>query len=94
VGPRAGLDGVENLAPYRDSSPDRPARSESLYRLSYPGSFIFEGTFIFNIVIRIGFFILTKAFQILWVKDGFVKKFRACDGTRKLTGVSPSVPPS
>jgi hypothetical protein len=28
---------VENLAPHRDSIPDRPARSESLYRLSYPG---------------------------------------------------------
>jgi len=26
----------ENLAPHRDSIPDRPARSQSLYRLSYP----------------------------------------------------------
>ena len=33
-GPRAGL---ENLALNRIRSPDRPARSESLYRLSYPG---------------------------------------------------------
>jgi len=32
VGPR-----VENLAPTRIWSPDHPARSESLYRLSYPG---------------------------------------------------------
>ena len=29
--------GAENLAPARIRSPDRPARSESLYRLSYPG---------------------------------------------------------
>ena len=29
--------GVENLAPTGIRSPDRPARSESLYRLSYPG---------------------------------------------------------
>jgi hypothetical protein len=29
--------GVENLAPTGIQSPDRPARSESLYRLSYPG---------------------------------------------------------
>ena len=29
--------GAENLAPTRIRSPDRPARSESLYRLSYPG---------------------------------------------------------
>jgi len=37
VGPRAGLDGVENLAPTGIRSPDRPARNDSLYRLSYPG---------------------------------------------------------
>ena len=29
--------GVENLAPTGIRSPDRPARSQSLYRLSYPG---------------------------------------------------------
>ena len=28
--------GVENLAPTGIRSPDRPARSQSLYRLSYP----------------------------------------------------------
>jgi hypothetical protein len=37
VGTRAGRDGAENLAPTGIRSPDRPARSESLYRLSYPG---------------------------------------------------------
>ena len=37
VGPRAGLDGCETLAPIRIRSPDRPACSESLYRPSYPG---------------------------------------------------------
>jgi hypothetical protein len=36
LGPRACL-GAENLAPTGIQSPDRPARSESLYRLSYPG---------------------------------------------------------
>ena len=37
---------------------DRPARSESLYRLSYPGpSFIFVGTFIFNIVNTVWLFL-------------------------------------
>jgi hypothetical protein len=30
--------GAENLAPTGIRSPDRPARSESLYRLSYPGT--------------------------------------------------------
>jgi hypothetical protein len=34
--PRAGLDSAENLAHTRIRSPDRPARKESLYRLSYP----------------------------------------------------------
>ena len=33
--PRAGLDGCENLAPTGIRSPDRTARSESLFRLSY-----------------------------------------------------------
>ena len=31
------LTGAENLAPTGIRSPDRPARSEWLYRLSYPG---------------------------------------------------------
>ena len=34
-----GWTGAENLAPTGIRSPDRPARSESLYRLSYPGPF-------------------------------------------------------
>ena len=32
--------GAENLAPTKTRSPDRPARSQSLYRLSYPAPFI------------------------------------------------------
>jgi len=36
VGPRAGLDRWK-IRPHWDSIPDRPARSQSLYRLSYPG---------------------------------------------------------
>ena len=32
-----GPQGAENLAHTRIRSPDRPARSEWLYRLSYPG---------------------------------------------------------
>ena len=37
VGLRAGLDGCGKSRPTGIRSPDRPARSESLYRLSYPG---------------------------------------------------------
>ena len=33
--------GAENLAPTGIRSPDRPARSESLYRLRYPGHQIY-----------------------------------------------------
>jgi len=35
VGPRAGLDRCGKSRPHRVSIPDRPARSQSLYRLSY-----------------------------------------------------------
>jgi len=31
---------TENLAPTRIRSPDRPARSQSLYRLSYPAQHV------------------------------------------------------
>ena len=52
VGPRAGSgQGWKISPPTGIRSPDRPARGESLYRLSYHGpSFMFEGTFIFDIV--------------------------------------------
>ena len=35
--------GVENLVPTRIQSPDRPARSQSLYQLSYPAHFGLHG---------------------------------------------------
>jgi len=35
MGPRAGLDGEKSRST-NSLSPDRPARSQSLYRLSYP----------------------------------------------------------
>ena len=35
MGPRAGLDRCGKSRPYRDSIPDRPARSQSLNRLRY-----------------------------------------------------------
>jgi hypothetical protein len=41
VGPRAGLDSVQHTIMYfpcQESNPARPARSPSLYRLSYSGS--------------------------------------------------------
>ena len=38
MGPEPVWIGAENLTPTGIRSPDLPARSESLYRLSYPGS--------------------------------------------------------
>jgi hypothetical protein len=38
----AGLMGAENLASTGIRSPDRPSRSQSLYRLSYPGPHNFK----------------------------------------------------
>ena len=43
VGPRAGLDGCG-----KSRSPDLPARSESLYRMSYPGPFLRGTSWIFK----------------------------------------------
>jgi hypothetical protein len=37
VGLGVGLDGRGKSLPHRNSIPDRPARTESLYRLSYSG---------------------------------------------------------
>jgi hypothetical protein len=42
MGPRAGLDGYGRSRPTGIRSPDRPARSEWLYRLSYPGPLSFN----------------------------------------------------
>jgi hypothetical protein len=44
VGPRAGPVGCGKLSPSTFRSPDRPARSESLYRLIYPGPQMLNNT--------------------------------------------------
>ena len=48
VGPRAGLVSAEKLARTRIRSPDRPAGSESLYRLSIPGPTLYKNTLNFS----------------------------------------------
>ena len=56
VGLRARLEGAENLAPIGIQSPDRPACSESLYRLSYPGRCLDPNTqmnFFFNFIFAV-----------------------------------------
>jgi hypothetical protein len=51
VGPTAGLDIVEKRKisyPYLESNPGRPSRSQSLYRLSYPGCSLSGHLYIFK----------------------------------------------
>ena len=38
--------GAENLAPTRIRSPDRPARSQLLYRLRYPAHILTKGNYV------------------------------------------------
>ena len=53
VGPRVSLDGCgKSRPPTGIRSPDSPARSESLYRLSYRGSYIFGTITICEALIR------------------------------------------
>jgi len=49
VGPMPVWTGAENLALTGIRSPDRPAVSESLYRLSYPGPYVQVKHCVFNI---------------------------------------------
>jgi len=46
-GPQGRSGRAENLVPHRDSIPDRPARSQSLYRLSYPARHIYVCIYIY-----------------------------------------------
>ena len=48
VSPRAGMDRCEKSLPHRDSIPDRPARSQSLYRLSYRAHLYLSGSAMFR----------------------------------------------
>jgi hypothetical protein len=64
VGPRAGLGrcGKLSLPPVR--YPDRPARSESLYRLSYPGPHMLNNTQQYSVDCSRGFnfsYLLSRA---------------------------------
>ena len=45
VGPMCGLDRCRKSHPHQDSILDRPARSQSLYRLSYPAHHVIGPNF-------------------------------------------------
>jgi len=49
---------AENLAPTEIRSPDRPARSESLYRMNYPGPKVCVVPFIIRHLICLYYFVL------------------------------------
>jgi hypothetical protein len=55
----------ENLAPTRIRSPDRPARSQSLHRLSYPGPF-FSIVYMYKNLISIQSPFLAQQITSLW----------------------------
>ena len=60
--------GEENLAPTGIPSPDRPARSQSLYRLSYPGPHSYYRTVITSWVFHY-LEIYKSVFQTFWAGD-------------------------
>ena len=63
MGPRAGLDGWGKFSPLTGiRSPDRPTRSESQYRLSYPGPLNDEDVMLIIIIIII--IIIIQRFKI------------------------------
>jgi hypothetical protein len=74
VGPRVGLDDVEKrkIVHCRESNPGRPARSPSLYRLSYPHTlFVKSNSLSGTLTLKTGIIIFKiQFFQImfLWVK--------------------------
>jgi hypothetical protein len=72
VGPRVGLDVCEKSRPHRDSIPNRPARSQSLYRLSYPAHSIYR-------VIHIS---LTKFIKSVLLNGGKNCNMRPTDGKK------------
>ena len=77
MGPRAGLDGCGKSRPTGIRSPDRPARSKSVYRLRYPGPRISFGHFLIMyacLCSRIGLLFLEVLYQQLFPTLIFVRK--------------------
>jgi len=63
VGLRAGLDGCgKSRPPTGIRSPDSPARSEVLYRLSYPGPLLFTSISCFFAFSRLCVYVCLKGF--------------------------------
>jgi hypothetical protein len=70
VGPSAGLDRCGNLTPTEIRSPDRPARSQSLYRLSYRAPYLL---YIFNIIPKYSLFYPKRRIQDINLNLIFLK---------------------
>jgi len=65
VGPRAGLEGGKSR-PHRDSIPDRPARSQSLYRLSYPAhNILYRSIYSYLLVVSLRFTSGVYSFEVV-----------------------------
>ena len=75
VGPRTSLDGRKISSPHRDSIPDRPARSRSLYRLSYPAHNLL--TWVPKIDLRMQFMFSVCQWKLFVARTARRRKWRA-----------------
>jgi hypothetical protein len=82
VGPRAGLNGCGKSRPIGIRSPDRPARSESLYRLSYPGPLIYYQTLLsFTAIFICRYCRLASGTRVRGFKSGRSRRIFSADKT-------------
>jgi hypothetical protein len=80
VGPRAGQDSAKNITPNGIRSPDRLARSLSLYRLSYPAQRNVCNLYIFNYVSLCNLVIHGKQYTKFESRNTTVKWNVKCSG--------------
>jgi hypothetical protein len=74
VGPRAGLDGCGKSRPPGVRSPDRPARSDSLYRLSYAGPHCHHYTWGKQIIVP---FVMSSAKNVRQMKANIIRNIQS-----------------
>jgi hypothetical protein len=86
--PRTVWTAAENLAPTGIRSPDRPARSESLYRLRYPGPLMFSYSDFYICDVNYPAIVLGVLYKIRKAVCGDHVCLSVCDKYRRLNGLS------
>ena len=91
MGPTAGLNGFsakrESLAPTKDQTPNRPARSEHLYRLRYSGPLLLSTIIFGDTDLRKGYHVPDNAvLQILVKVPSF--RFRSLELVHSLSSLA------